>query len=177
MTKQDEITGKLREILRTLEETSPDTSGGVQEGDKPRTIALVSCVKTKKCVASPAGALYTSDWFRKASSYARQIADEWYILSAKYGLVAPETVIAPYEKTLKKMSKPEREAWADRVVVGLRRLLRPGDLVVFLAGMAYRENLLDPVREMGCRVEIPMKGLSFGPQKAWLKNKLGSPSE
>lgn len=142
-----------------------------------RKIALVSCVETKKPVAGPAGTLYDSDWFRKASSYARQIADEWYILSAKHGLLDPETIIEPYEKTLKTMPKPERAAWARGVIPQLQQVLRPGDRVVFLAGKDYRENLVQPVGQMGCHVEIPMKGLSFGPQKAWLKENLGSTSE
>lgn len=142
-----------------------------------RKIALVACVKTKRSVASPAGALYTSSLFKKASSYARQIADEWYILSAKHGLVHPETIIAPYEKTLNKMRAAERRAWARRVLAELREVLRRGDQVVFLAGKRYRENLVDSVRQMGCRVEIPMEGLSFGQQLRWLNEHAGPTGE
>ena len=142
-----------------------------------RKIALVACVKTKRAVPSPAHGLYTSPLFRKASSYARQIADEWYILSAKHGLLDPETVIEPYEKTVRTMPVAERKAWAREVVAQLRQVLRPGDRVVFLAGTRYRENLVDPVRQMGCRVEIPIAGLSFGQQLQWLNEHIGSTGE
>ena len=58
-----------------------------------RKIALVACVSRKTPRPLPAQDLYVSDWFRKASAYARRVADEWYILSAKHGLVSPDTVI------------------------------------------------------------------------------------
>jgi cytoplasmic iron level regulating protein YaaA (DUF328/UPF0246 family) len=115
--------------------------------------------------------------FKKASSYARQIADQWYILSAKHGLLHPDTVIEPYDETLNKMRVAERRAWGRRVVGQLQEVLRPGDRVVFLAGKRYRENLVTPVRQMRCRVEIPMEGLSFGRQLRWLNERLGSTSE
>lgn len=138
-----------------------------------RKIALVACVKTKKPVPMPAQDLYCSDWFRKASAYAMRVADEWYILSAKYGLVAPDTVIEPYDETLNKMPAAARRAWARRVSKELDLVLRPGDQVVVLAGEKYRENLVHPIREMGCSVEIPMQGLVFGEQKSWLNQRLG----
>jgi len=44
--------------------------------------------------------------------------------------------------------------------------------VVFLAGIKYRENLIGPIREMGCSVKVPMEGLGIGEQKRWLKQQL-----
>lgn len=138
-----------------------------------RKIALVSCVKTKRDVASPARSLYTSALFKKASSYAREIADEWYILSAEHGLVHPDTVIAPYNKTLNRMRAAERRAWAREVVTELEQALKPGDRVIILAGKRYRENLIGPIEQIGCHVEIPMEGLSFGQQLQWLNEHRG----
>ena len=69
-----------------------------------KTIALVTCVSKKNKAPMPAEKLYCSDLFQKMSSYAKRNADEWYILSAKYGLLSPGTVIAPYEQTLNNMS-------------------------------------------------------------------------
>jgi len=120
----------------------------------------------------PARDLYISDWFRKASVYAARVADEWYILSAKYGLVAPDTVIKPYDETLNRMPAAARRSWAERVLPDLRRVLQPGDHVVILAGVKYRENLVNPMQKMGCRVEIPMEGLGIGKQLSWLKQQL-----
>ena len=122
----------------------------------------------------PACDLYTSAWFGKASAHARRVADAWYILSAKYALVSPSTVIAPYDQTLNRMSAAERRVWAERVLDGLSNVLEPDDHVVILAGQAYRSNLVDPIREMGCTVEIPMQGLGIGQQLRWLNQRLES---
>ncbi len=137
-----------------------------------RKIALVACVSRKNSMQMPARDLYISDWFRKASAYATRVADEWYILSAKYGLVAPDTVIEPYDETLNRMPAAARRAWAERVSKELSQVLRPGDQVMLLAGIKYRENLIGPIREMGCSVEIPMEGLGIGKQLRWLKQQL-----
>ena len=64
-----------------------------------RKVALVSCVSEKRTVPSPARDLYISDWFTKAAHYAGQVADEWYILSARYELVHPVQVLEPYNAT------------------------------------------------------------------------------
>ena len=137
-----------------------------------KRIALVACVSKKAASPMPACDLYTSPWFSKASAYAWQVADEWYILSAKHGLVSPGTVIAPYDETLSRMPTAERRAWAKRVQEDLGEVLKPGDHVVILAGEAYRSNLVGPIREMGCTVEIPMQGLKIGQQLSWLKHRL-----
>jgi cytoplasmic iron level regulating protein YaaA (DUF328/UPF0246 family) len=137
------------------------------------TIALVACVSRKNSTPMPARDLYISDWFRKASAYAARVADRWYILSAKYGLVAPDAVIEPYDETLNRMGVAARRAWARQVTEDLRRVLQPGDHVVILAGSRYRQDLIGPIRQMGCTVEVPMEGLEIGKQLRWLKQRVG----
>lgn len=136
-------------------------------------LALIACVSKKNSTPMPARDLYISDWFRKASTYAAHTADKWCILSAKYGLVAPDAVIEPYDETLNKMGAAARRAWARQVVEGLRRVLQPGDHVVILAGNRYRQDLIGPIQQMGCTVEVPMEGLKIGEQLRWLKQRVG----
>jgi len=137
-----------------------------------RVITIVPCVSKKRDTPQRARDLYCSDLFKKAAAYAEKTSDEWYILSAKYGLVHPLDVIAPYNVTLKKMKVKPRKEWAERVFSDLGPLLQPTDTVVFLAGIDYREYLVPRVRQLGCRVEIPMEGLRIGEQLRWLKNQL-----
>ena len=138
----------------------------------PKKIVLVSCVIKKRTIPSPARDLYLSDWFTKAARYASQITDEWYILSAKYGLVHPDQVIEPYNVTLKKMGKGTRQAWAAQVFDSLKPHLSPGDTIVFLAGQDYREFLFALVTRLGCKTEIPMEWLRIGEQMQWLNQHL-----
>jgi hypothetical protein len=106
-----------------------------------RRVVLVSCVKTKRPEPSPAQDLYVSTLFREMRQYAVRYGDAWYVLSAEHGLLCPHEVVAPYEKTLLRMRKPERDAWAAGVRAQLDQVLQAGDEVTFLAGERYREAL------------------------------------
>jgi cytoplasmic iron level regulating protein YaaA (DUF328/UPF0246 family) len=134
-------------------------------------VVLVSCVKTKRKSAAAAQDLYTSQLFKGMRRYAEQNADAWFILSAEHGVLRPDQVVAPYERTLKTMPKSERIAWAERVRCQLLELLPAGAVVVVLAGNRYREGVVPFLESRGFRVEVPMDGLTFGPQLRWLKEQ------
>ncbi len=133
-----------------------------------KAIALVSCVSAKRSHAAPAGDLYTSALFEKAKRYAMSNAGSWYVLSAKHGLLAPHTVVEPYEMTLNDMPSRERREWARKVTAQLERVVAPGDTVLFLAGAKYREGLMPPLRARDVEVVVPMAGMRIGEQLAWL---------
>ena len=80
-----------------------------------------------------------------------QHGDEWFILSAKYGLLKPEVVIGPYNETLNNMGKAERLQWAQKVLDELRNVVHAGDVSVFLAGLKYREFLAPGLLQLGCQ--------------------------
>jgi len=135
-----------------------------------KTVYLISCVAQKAKTRRPAEELYISDWFRKARSYVESRIgpqDRWYILSAKHHLVEPSQRIAPYNETLSDMTKLARLQWSALILTQLRPILNAGDSVVILAGLRYREFLESPLRA-SYPVEIPLKGLGIGQQKAWL---------
>jgi len=138
-----------------------------------KTIVLVACVSMKREKAMSARLLYCAPWFKKASACADRIGDEWYILSAKYGLLRPDQEIPPYNKTLNTMPAQERRTWAKKVASDLQKILHSGDRVILLAGIRYRENLIEPIKRLGCTIEIPMKGLRIGEQLSWLNQRLG----
>ena len=137
-----------------------------------RVIAIVQCVSKKRKTPQLARDLYTSPLFVNAAAYAEKISDEWYIISAKYGLVRPSDWLEPYDVTLNHMTAIQRRGWANQVFSDLKPLLRPTDTVVILAGVVYRKNLVNKIEGLGCKVEIPMKGLRIGEQVSWLKEQL-----
>jgi hypothetical protein len=132
------------------------------------TIYLVSCVSKKKNATLPAKTLYDSEWFRKARSYVESTGKTWYILSAKYGLIEPDSLIEPYNQTLNLMPKDERVRWSNRVLSELKARITRNDTVIILAGSKYQEYLLDGLRNICARVEIPMQNLRIGEQLSWL---------
>ena len=135
-------------------------------------IYLVSCVSKKLPGSAPARELYASAWFCKARSYVERTGCPWFVLSAKYGLVHPDEVIAPYELTLNTMGVAERRQWARGVLAQLEPRLDGFEAVVFLAGQRYREFLEQPLRSRGVAVSVPMEGLGIGQQLSWLGREL-----
>ena len=133
---------------------------------------LISCVAAKTSTPSPARALYTSPWFRKARAWVEGQGAEYRILSAEHGLVDPDAVVAPYERTLNKMRVADRRAWAERVLGQLDALDLRGRQVIFLAGKRYREFLSPALQGQGVVVSVPMVGLGIGKQLAWLNGRL-----
>ena len=136
-----------------------------------RTVFLVSCVSKKLEATARAEELYRSIWFLKARAYvvARMLTgDRWFILSAEHHLVEPGSMVAPYEKTLLRMSKPERMDWGARVLSQLGEVLRRGDRIVILAGARYREFLEPGLLRAGFDVSVPLRGLGIGRQLEWL---------
>jgi hypothetical protein len=134
-------------------------------------ICLVSCVSQKAEEASRARDLYTSPLFRKAREIAGREYDRWYILSAEYGLVNPDTVIKPYDKTLLHMDAEERRRWAEDIFRDLERCTSPEDEITFFAGAKYRENLAPLLTERGNNINVPMQGLGIGKQLSWLTRR------
>ncbi len=134
-------------------------------------IALVSCVKTKRATRAAAKDLYTSAWFRAARRFAESNSERWFILSAEYGLLSPEDLIDPYERTLNRMGVKERRAWAMQVCEKMEQNVERGSHVIVLAGERYREFLVPRLKTLECEVEIPMLGLPQGRQLQWLNGK------
>ena len=132
-------------------------------------VALVSCVKAKRTSAAPASDLYTSQLFRALRAYAIAHADAWYVLSAEHGLLRPDQLVAPYERTLNAMPKHDRVAWAERVQQQLLEVLPMGAAVILLAGVRYREGLVPFLREHGFAISVPLEGLGIGKQLQKLK--------
>jgi hypothetical protein len=136
------------------------------------TITLVSCVSKKLDRPAPAAELYVSPWFKKARRYAELTSDRWFILSAKYGLVEPDRVIEPYERTLNEMNWHGRIEWAGQVYFSLQEALSGLEgKIVFLAGHHYRDYL---ARWLEGRfvVEVPLAELGIGQQLAWFEARL-----
>lgn len=134
-----------------------------------RPVVLISCVKTKRAYPCAAKDLYESTLFRAQREYAETVAQYWFILSAKYGLLTPDTKIEPYEQTLNNVGIAERRAWAERVATALKGKISPGTKVVITAGENYCRFLTPLIEAWGSRVERPLKGLRMGFQPGRLR--------
>src|SRR3546814_2942975 len=84
-------------VIAVLEAAPPSV---IDPPPSPSPVFLVACVAAKLDRPAPARDLYASPWFQKARAYVERQGGAWFILSAKHGLIAPETVIARYDETL-----------------------------------------------------------------------------
>ncbi len=104
-------------------------------------VILVGCVKSKQATAAPAGELYVSPLFDGRRQYALDSGLPWYILSAKFGLLAPDDVIGPYDVYLAEQSTDYRKTWGEFVAA------------------------------RGISLAAPLTGLELGRQVAWYQTR------
>lgn len=123
-------------------------------------VVLVACCGKKLISPAPAKDLYQSTLFLKSRRYAERHGDCWLILSAKHGVVDPETIIEPYDETLSRRAASFRREWSNNVARQMAGFKR--DRLIVLAGNAYCGWI------EGFDFERPMRGLGIGRQLKFL---------
>jgi hypothetical protein len=152
---------------------------------KARFIVL-GCVKEKLPHRKRAAELYQGQLWTARRDYAEYVESEYVgslgergcsylILSARWGLIHPDTVIEPYDLLLSTMSDLQRASWALHVAdEALTTCLpdegTPSDLTLEIhAGASYVEALRPVLQAIGVVVEWPLQGLAIGQQLQWYK--------
>lgn len=109
-----------------------------QGEDDVSTYALVGCGAAKNEGTHPAKDLYSSTYFKKKREFAEELTDEWYILSAKYGVIDPEREIEDYDMTIEDVPV---DGWLKRVNAYLENEVdfTEDDEVYVLLGKRYLE--------------------------------------
>lgn len=140
-------------------------------------VALVGCGKDKRDVISPARDLYIGSLFKGSltEGLARAGEQNTVILSAKLrpdvgGMLLLDTLVAPYDVYLPKLSRVERETWGRTTAFAL--VGRFGERIEahVLAGAPY-VNALRPFLPPTWIVADPMRGLTQGARLSWLKQQ------
>lgn len=132
-------------------------------------IAIISCVKTKKQGRMKAKELYCSALFKYSYKYASTYFDKVFILSTLYGLLEPDDCIDHYELTLNSMTAKQKHDWAIRTAKELTNKTQPTDILHYFCGLNYRKNL---IKKLPNPYTEPLKGLSFGQQLRWYKERI-----
>ncbi|MEG2411514.1 MAG: hypothetical protein RSA29_07395 [Clostridium sp.] len=136
-----------------------------------KKIALISCSKSKKGYKCKAKELYSeSQLFKLSYLYAKTIADEVYILSAKHGVISEEELIEPYEKALTVYDYSEKKLWSQAVLYQLSKISDlKNDKFYILAGKDYYEDLLVDIKNY----ELPLGKLRYGDRIKYLSELVG----
>jgi cytoplasmic iron level regulating protein YaaA (DUF328/UPF0246 family) len=149
----------------------------IREARGPQRITFIACSSAKLRSAAPAKDLYTGQLFRKARALAEKTSDQYYILSALHGLLQPDKVTAPYNYTLKTLSKRERGGWGDRILKDSLWLIPKGSTITLLAGNDYCDPIEGKLGRNGFHVTRPLKGLPIGKQQQQLIRLLAAFSQ
>ncbi len=139
------------------------------EGTRRRRVGLVSCVKKKSPTPRPAEDLYRSAYFGKMRAYVEASCDEWWILSALHGLVHPKQILAPYEATLKGMTRSNQREWARKVMEQIGHAFPNPSVVEFEihGGSGYTRDLVLRLVSAGYSVRAPAPSLPIGKKMQW----------
>ena len=103
-------------------------------GHRMYRVCLVMCSSEKALSATKAADLYLSSRFQADRLYAEHNFDCWYILSGKYGLLSPSTVIETYDMDLQRLSDAERAAWGQHVIKTLCQQVPEGEVSIEIRG-------------------------------------------
>ena len=126
------------------------------EGVQPKveTVLLVMCSGRKQSASAPAEELYTAPFFEAARDLAKRHSTRWFVISGKYGLLHPKTIVDPYDLDLGKTSEQARQTWASDLVAELLQHISRQDRVVILANRTYADPLRDVLVSEGIRHNI-----------------------
>lgn len=146
-------------------------------------LVIVPCGKAKvwdtrpERLAVAAQEAYTGAPFTVNIGYAKHFAQEWRVLSAKYGFLAPDQPITRYNVTFKDTRSPDRI-----MVAALRRQITQQGLdrfplVVGLGGSDYRAVIAEAFAPISTQLIFPFAGLPIGMAMAAVKKAIaGGPS-
>ncbi len=105
-------------------------------------IIVVGCGRKKKRSVAQARTLYVSDRFRTCRAVAETLSAQYLILSARHGLIAPETTLDPYELDLGALSEESKRSWADSALDYLYRTNKGAPITLLAAG-TYGESIME----------------------------------
>jgi len=100
------------------------------------------------------------------------------IVSAFHGVIAPNAVIGPYDRTLRQLGKSDRERWGVRTIGQLLPSFEVRPQLVILAGALYADALAHGAHWHNLpRPEEPLRGIAgCGPRIAWLQANIPAAS-
>ncbi len=137
-------------------------------------IILIGCGKTKQetgGVHVPAQDLYTGNLFLARRRYAEKSNLQWWIFSAKHGLLDRQSRVLTYDQTFSRMPIGERARVGMETLQLLGRIcgsMKATEYVIELhAGRVYAEALKANFRPGDMDIETPLEGLGIGQQLAW----------
>jgi hypothetical protein len=118
------------------------------------SVIVVGGGKTQLSEPAAARELYVSPLFARRRARAEESGVPWFIVSGRWGLVAPDDVLAPYSFSVAEQSVNYRRAWGRFVAEQLcvAASVGRGDVVEICVSAAHAAALTAPIEYLGARV-------------------------
>lgn len=133
-----------------------------------RSVYLISCGKRKSDTPCMASDMYNSERFVQLKNLAILTKHEWYIISAKHGLLKPDTIIDPYDMCIDSFSIDQQRTWARKVVQSIGTIAIGAKIVVWADGV-YSKLLRDEFDTVGIEADFPLSNLKSDDQAKYLQ--------
>ena len=104
-----------------------------------RIAVIVACSKQKLDHKAPASELYQGDMFKKSKLFAIKLQADFYILSAKHGLITGSKIIEPYETVIQ--TKKDKDRLRLNLDGKIFENLALYGKVIIIMGQKYRDVL------------------------------------
>ena len=118
-------------------------------------VTLIQCTNSKRDSQCKAAAMYDeSEYYKKMRRFAKAKGNEWYILSAKHGLLYPDKIIEPYD------SYGLSDTQAAEIATELSD--KGVSEVEIIAGKKYTDPLTPELERMGIDVIEHCRGMMIG---------------
>ena len=140
-----------------------------------KRIAFVGCSAAKSAGESrSADERYCSQLFRARRDYCDSLGIEWYVLSAKFGLLKQCEMVREYDESLHCKSRIDQLAWHVGVAKQFLDFLdddaKPAKMLIEIhAGDTYCHPLDAILMSLGFTVVRPVQSLGIGQQLAAYK--------
>jgi len=131
-------------------------------------IALIGCSKLKRDIAAGLPkVLYKGSLTSCAMEFCQLRGIPWFVMSAKYGLLAQNELVLHYDTTFADLSTHDRLAWpldvARELLERIDENANPNQTTIEIhAGNTYANPLSLHLETMGFRVERFGQGLDIG---------------
>jgi hypothetical protein len=123
-------------------------------------LVVIACGARKGPEPIAAGYLYEGSLFKAARKAALASGQDWMILSAKYGLLDPRRVIAPYEATIR--TQADKRALAV-ILIGQHKAYDGREVEAWVP-----HRYVEAMYMAGVNVTAaPLTGLGIGQQMKW----------
>lgn len=135
------------------------------------TLAIIPCTGQKHPDLKTARAdeIWIGPHFQLTLAYAEMFFDRIMIMSFKYGLITPETVIDTYDIDMKDQPIRERIRWWYLLKEQINKLGAedPPELVGLFTGLFERERVMREFVKSGVdQIVVPWEGLGIGQRQA-----------